>query len=140
MKNGIFFPFGGILTETYMKGMATGQYITFSKIKNIVREVFKNFLEPRLKITGYIILRLTLENTTMLTLRCCGSGKECDSSALAGNGTWDSHLIFHNFGSITRFLWKINLTEVDLKSIVLYKLLSIVNKTINWYNFLYIKL
>lgn len=50
-------------------------------------------------------------------------------------GLGDRHLIFHNFGSITRFLWKISLTEVDLKSIVLYKLLSIVNKTINWYNF-----
>lgn len=61
--------------------------------------------------------------------------KQCGGSALACYGTWGQRLIFRNFGSIARFFWKISLTEVDLKSIVLYKLLSIVNKTINWHNF-----
>lgn len=50
-------------------------------------------------------------------------------------GLGESCLIFHNLGSSTRLLWKVSLTEVDLKSIVLHKLLGIVNKTINCYNF-----
>lgn len=133
------FPFGGIVTEIYMKGMATGQYITFPKIKNIVREVFKNFLGPSLKINSYIILHVWLWKIQQCYLEVLWIWERSVAALLwLALGLGDSHSVFHDFGPITRFLWKISLTEVDLKSIVLCKLLSIVNKTINWYNFWYI--